>query len=237
MRTTKSPSRSWKSILVITTLALLPGETAGANGPKDSARTFALNSLSGLEVVSKGAEAATYRGRRVLRLLQSTEQDPTGQTLAIINGSDFKDGVIETELAGMPRTGAADSIRGFVGIAFRVQPHGAKYEAFYLRMTNGRSDDQVRRNHSAQYICEPDFPWERLRKENPGVYESYVDLEPGAWTRVKIVVAGTKASLYVNGSSQPCLVVNDLKLGETHGQIALWAGQDTDAYFSKLTVK
>jgi hypothetical protein len=35
---------------------------------------------------------------------------------------------------------------------------------------------------------------------------------------------------------QPCLIVNDLKLGETHGQVALWTGSNTEAYFSNLTV-
>jgi hypothetical protein len=51
------------------------------------------------------------------------------------------------------------------------------------------------------------------------------------------VVSGTKAQLYVNGADQPCLIVNDLKLGETHGQIALWAYGTTDGYFSNLKVK
>jgi hypothetical protein len=54
---------------------------------------------------------------------------------------------------------------------------------------------------------------------------------------MKIVVSGTKARLYVNGADQPCLIVNDLKLGERHGQIALWAHVATEAYFSNLTVK
>jgi len=39
----------------------------------------------------------------------------------------------------------------------------------------------------------------------------------------------------VNGGEQPCLIVNDLKLGETRGQIALWVGTDTEGYFSELT--
>jgi hypothetical protein len=86
-------------------------------------------------------------------------------------------------------------------------------------------------------VSEPDYPWDRLRKENPGVYESYVDLESGAWTKIKIVVAGTQARLYLNGADQPALVVNDLKLGETHGRVALWAHWTTDAYFSDLTIK
>lgn len=64
-----------------------------------------------------------------------------------------------------------------------------------------------------------------------------MDLEPGAWTRIRIVVAGTKARLYVNGADQPTLVVNDLKLGETREQVALWAHWSTDPYFSSLTIK
>jgi hypothetical protein len=88
-----------------------------------------------------------------------------------------------------------------------------------------------------QYDSLPDFPWFRLRKESPGVYESYTDLEAGAWTHMKIVVSGTKAALYVNGSEQPCLIVNDLKLGETHGQVGFWGEWSTDAYFSNLTIR
>jgi hypothetical protein len=128
-------------------------------------------------------------------------------------------------------------MRGFVGIAFRVQPHGSRFENLYLRPTNGRADDQVRRNHSVQYESMPDYPWYRLRKENPSMYESYADLEAGAWTELKIVVSGSKARLYVGGADEPCLIVNDLKLGAIHGQIALWSHSTTDAYFSDLRVK
>src|SRR5271154_4183203 len=132
--------------------------------------------------------------------------------------------------------GAPTDARGFIGVLFHVQDHGEKAENFYLRPTNGRADDQLRRNHSVQYESLPDFPWHRLRKENPGVYESYADLQAGAWTKMKIVVSGRKAQLYVNGGEQPCLIVNDLKLGATHGQIALWSHTTTDGYFSNLKV-
>jgi hypothetical protein len=87
-----------------------------------------------------------------------------------------------------------------------------------------------------QYEAIPDYPWHRLREEQPGVYESYADLDAGAWTKMKVEVAGTKAKLYVNGAEQPCLIVNDLKLGDSRGQIGLWAFVATDAYFSNLTV-
>ena len=39
---------------------------------------------------------------------------------------------------------------------------------------------------------------------------------------MKIEIAGTTARLYVNGTAQPGLIVNDLKLGKAHGQMALW---------------
>jgi hypothetical protein len=212
--------------------------------------TLRLDSMDGLDVlgirdagadpVKIQAEVADYRGRRAVRIINDDGPAGTvggGQILAIVKTSDFKDGAIEVDIAGIPRQGAKPSTRVFVGIAFRVQDHGSHYEAFYLRMTNGRAADQLQRNHSAQYASHPDFPWNRLREENPGVYESYVDLDAGAWTRIKIVVAGTKAQLYVNGAAQPCLIVNDLKLGETHGQVALWTGSDTEAYFSNLTIR
>jgi hypothetical protein len=85
-------------------------------------------------------------------------------------------------------------------------------------------------------VSEPDYPWQRLRTETPGVYESYVDLETGAWTHVRIEVTGVRARLYVNGAAQPALVVNDLKRGATAGAIGLWVGPGTEAYFRNLSV-
>jgi hypothetical protein len=197
-----------------------------------------LDSTDSLELVNAKAELVTYRGQRAVRLvpLPGRENSDDGM-LAILTGSDFKDGTIEVELAGTPRAGAPPDARGFIGVLFRVQDHGERAENFYLRPTNGRADDQLRRNHSAQYESSPDFPWFRPRKESPGQYESYVDLDAGAWTKMKIVVSGNGARLYVNGADQPCLIVNDLKLGGTRGQIALWAHVTTDGYFSNLAVK
>jgi hypothetical protein len=144
------------------------------------------------------------------------------------------DGVIEVALAGAPAPGAFGDARGFIGVAFRVQPSAAKFELLYLRPTNGRAEDQLRRNHSTQYSSFPDWPWQRTRQETPGLYESYVDLEPGVWTKVKIVLAGGKARLYVHGAEQPCLIVNDLKLSPAKGAIGLWTGPGTDGYFANL---
>jgi hypothetical protein len=181
------------------------------------------------------AEPVNYKGKKALRV---TDDIPPRQQdedrLVILNGAPFSDGAIELEVAGEPGPGAAGDARGFVGLAFRVASDISKFECFYLRPTNGRADDQVRRNHSAEYIAFPEFPWMRLRKEFPEKYESYVDLVPGEWTKVSIEVRGAKGRLFVHGNPQPTLVINDLKLNGTEGAIALWTGPGTVAHFANV---
>ncbi len=179
----------------------------------DVQKSIRLDSVQGLELINATAGIETLNGRRAVRLVRLPNHSEDDSLLAIIRDIDFKDGTIEIEVAGSPAKGTDAGNRGFIGLAFRVQDHGARSELFYLRPTNGRSDDQLRRNHTVQYQSSPDFPWSRLRKENPGVYESYADIQPAVWTRMKIEVSGAKARLYVNGADQPCLLVNDLKLG------------------------
>jgi len=221
---------------------LLGACAAGGRAGKPAAQCFPLDSLRGLEMHNIKGEVAEYRGRRAVRLVQDANTNAIvsmnmAESIAILDGTDFQNGTIEAELAGMPAAGSPADSRGFLGVAFRVAGHGEKFECFYLRPTNGRADDQLRRNHALQYISYPDFPWYKLRKENPGQYESYADMGSGEWTRIRIEVQGVKARLYVNGAAQPALIVNDLKLGESHGKIALWTTTDTDGYFSNLTVK
>ena len=175
-----------------------------------------------------------YKGRSAIQVIAKPDA-ANATSYALVKDASFRDGVIEVDLAGQPAAGAPAGARGFIGIAFRVQDDG-RYEYIYLRPTNGRADDQVRRNHSTQYSSYPDFDFARSRQEAPERYESYVDLEPGAWTKYKIEVEGRKARLYVHGAEQPCLVVNDLKLDPRDGGVALWVGPGTEGYFSKLKI-
>ncbi len=156
-------------------------------------------------------------------------------SMAIVKDAPFLDGVIEVELAGQPAQGAASGARGFIGIAFRIQGDGS-YEYIYLRPTNGRADDQVRRNHSTQYSAHPVFDFAKARAEAPEKYESYVDLEPGVWTKYRIEIEGRKARLFVHGAEQPCLIVDDMKLPPNAGAVALWVGPGTEGYFANLKI-
>lgn len=182
-----------------------------------------------------------YRGRAAMKLAprEGHERDQDQEMIALLTGSSFSNGTIEVDVAGARRagystTGDSTGFKGFIGVSFRVR--GDSAERFYLRPENARGNDQLFRNRSTQYEADPDYLWQRLRRESPGVYESYVDIEPGAWTKVKIEVDGTKARLYVNGASQPSLIVNDLKLGAGRGKVALWARISSEAYFSNLRI-
>jgi len=222
-------------LLAVLTLAL------GAGFRQVKPTTIPLDNPNELQPRHVKTEQVTYKGRKALRVADAAAAGVAdGIQLVILNQTEFQDGVIEIELTGEPSATAGGGARGFVGVAFRVKldaaKDAAKYECFYLRPTNGRADDQVRRNHSTQYISHPDFPWHRLRQEFPEKYESYVDLVPGEWTKVKIEVRGDKARLYVHDSPQPALVVNDLKQGPGQGQLALWVGAGTVAHFSNLRV-
>ena len=216
--------------------------------PSAQAKRYALESTKGLHLHNVVAEVTTLQGKKGLRMSTSDEalrqyqqmpreQQSRLEQLAVIEGLDFANGVIEAEIAGEPAPGAGEGVRGFVGIAFRLQNDMKTYDAFYLRPTNGRAEDQERRNHAVQYISQPDWPWFRLRKETPSRYEAYVDILPGVWTRVRIDVRGDRARLYVHGQQQPTLIVNDLKTGATgKGSVALWIGPGTIAHFRNLTV-
>jgi hypothetical protein len=229
--------------LVVLTALLFPCAASS-----QQARNYPLEAAQGLRLQNVVAEPATLDGKNGVRVTLSPEivrqfatmtpeQRNQVEPLALIEGSEFSNGVIEVEIAGMPSSDAIEGARGFVGIAFRLQPDLRTYDAFYLRPTNGRAEDQERRNHATQYISHPAWPWFRLRQESPGKYESYADLVPNVWTKVRIEVRGDRARLYVNGNPQPVLIVNDLKSGATaRGAVALWMGPGTVAHFRNLTV-
>lgn len=204
-------------------------------------QTYPLVSPRGLQLHGVVARAATLQNKKAIRVepdsvskAASSEPD----MLAIIEGLNFSNGIIKAEIAGMPAGDAGQAARGFVGIAFRVSSDGTTYDAFYLRPTNGRANDQERRNHAAQYISHPSWPWNRLRQETPSRYEAYVDVQPNEWTRIKIEVQGTQARLYVHDQAQPTLIVNDVKTGANGtGAVALWIGSGTVGHFRNLRVE
>jgi hypothetical protein len=176
-----------------------------------------------------------------LRMPSSSYQDPAKEQLADRDFMawlpvDFGDGVIEVDVASDLAPDAPAFARGFIGVAYRIDAKG-RFENLYLRPTNSTADDQVRRNHTIQYAAYPDFRFDRLRQQSPEKYETYADIALGRWIHIKLVVAGTRTELYLDGAARPAFIVKDMKLAAgQRGGVGIWIESATVAHFRNLRI-
>jgi hypothetical protein len=236
--------KSWPAAEAI---LLLTVACSGLHAQASKVRTFPLSGAQDLDARNVKLEPAEYKGRKAIRItlpvpppIPAAGPPPAPVPhFTFLRGVDFADGTIEVDVAakiiGTAPPGSPPP-PGFIGIAFRARSDANHYELFYLRPGNSISPDQVRRNHSVQYMSVPDFDWSKLRWRWPSVYEAYADLEPEAWTRMKIEVAGRQAKLYVNSAPRPALVVDGLKGEDLTGGIGFWASGGQENYFSNVRI-
>ena len=195
-------------------------------------QNFALIDPNDLVVTGGKAETAEYQGRKAVRLTTQSSEEVFG----FLKGTQIEDGTIEADIAMKRTTPPGVRMPGFIGIAFRARTDASHYDMFYLRPWNSHADDQAMRNHSVQYVAAPGFDWYKLRREWPWIYESYTDLQPEGWNKIKIEVHGRIAKLYVNGSENPSLIVDGMKGEDLQGGVALWGYSGEEAYFSNVKV-
>ena len=72
--------------------------------------TFNLDPISKMELYNVSASRVSYRGKPALRLIEQ-EDGKESHSIAVISDSIFKNGVIETEIAGSLRADAPESMR------------------------------------------------------------------------------------------------------------------------------
>ena len=191
-----------------------------------------------LEAINSSMSIEKLMGKETIKVIQdSTVTKANEPTYVRIKGVEFRNGTIEVKVLSKLLPNAPASARGFIGIAFRVSDSNSKFECIYIRPTNGRANDQIRRNHSIQYFSYPDYTFDRLRKEAPEMYESYADMGLNEWIKLKIVVKDLQAKLFINDNKQPSLIVSDLKHGaNSSGAIALWVDSGTEGFFSDVKI-
>lgn len=176
-------------------------------------------------------------GIKVLKVVKdSTVKKVDEATFVRIKDLDFQNGVIEVKVLSSLLKTASPFDRGFIGVAYRINADNSKFDCIYIRPTNGRADDQVRRNHSIQYFSYPDFKFNRLRKEKPEMYESYADMGLNEWIKIKIVVKGTQSKLFLNDNKQASLIVNESLGNNSTGALGLFVDVGTEGYFRDLKV-
>ncbi|WP_233570019.1 hypothetical protein [Aerococcus agrisoli] len=178
-------------------------------------------------------------GAEVVRVVKDKSVEAFDEaTFARINDVHFHNGVIKVKVLSRLLPDAPDFSRGFIGIAFRINDSNDQFEGLYIRPTNGRCDDQSRRNSATQYFSYPDYKFDRFRAENPKKYESYADMGLDEWIDLKIEVDEDHAKFFVNQAEQPVLIVNDLKLGpNAEGGVGLWVDVGAEGFFKDLQIE
>jgi hypothetical protein len=180
----------------------------------------------GWKVVNRCVTSFEDGGRKAVRF-----DERAGQGLAWLEGITFAEGTIEFDVRGRDV-----EQKSFVGIAF----HGADdqaFEAVYFRPFNFKSDDTAKAGHAVQYVSHPEFTWQKLRAERPGLYEKPIKPapDPDGWFHVRIVIASTKVRVYVDDFPEPCLEVEKLGVRE-EGMIGLFAGNGSGGDFADLEI-
>jgi hypothetical protein len=144
--------------------------------------------------------------------------------LALVQHLKFSEGTLEIELRGAGKQEAS-----FLGLAFGAED-AKTFEAVYFRPFRFADDDADARRHSVQYVAWPEYTWERLRKDKPGVYEAAIEPvpDPAGWFQARIEVTTQTVSVSVDGSTHPCLVVD--RLGHREGDVGLWVDSMPGAF-------
>lgn len=193
------------------------------------------------EPVHVSIKETVLDGEQVLRVVKSEKiMEFDENTYAKIIDSNFHNGVIEVKMLSRLLPDAPDFARGFIGIAYRISDDDTKFESFYVRPTNGRIEDPVRKARGCQYFSYPKYTFAYFRDNNISNYEAPADIGLDEWITLRAVIHGESAEFYLNGDKKPTLIVTDMKHGVNQtGQIGLFVDIGTEAFFKdfKITIK
>ncbi|MFC1639534.1 hypothetical protein ACFL3B_02070 [Gemmatimonadota bacterium] len=155
-----------------------------------------------------------------------------GSGAAWLDGVEFENGTIQVRIRGKNSPGLS-----FVGVAFRGVDDET-YDAVYFRPFNFVGDNDLSRSHMVQYVSHPENTWSRLREEHADVYENALidPPNPDEFFTARIVVTKPEVRVYVEGDTEPSLVVSELT-ARTGGRIGLWMGNNSDGSFAELVIR
>jgi hypothetical protein len=187
------------------------------------------------------ASVVQLNGEEVLRVVRDMETFPIEKgvdepTFVKLTDFNLENGSVEVKVLSRLLPNAPAFARGFIGLAYRINTDNSAYESIYIRPTNGRAEDQIRRNHSIQYYSYPDYKFDRLRKEFPEQFETYADMGLDEWITMRIEFKDKSAKLYLNGQEQPAFLVKEMLGSSKTGSIGLWVEVGTEGFFKELKI-
>ena len=190
------------------------------------------------EQVNVNAKLTTLKKDIVLRVVKSNKiMEFDENTYAQVTNFSFHNGIIEVKMLSRLLSNAPNFARGFIGIAFRINDGDSKFESFYIRPTNGHSEDPIRKNRAVQYFSYPNYTFEYFRNLNIADYEGPADIQLNEWITLKAIIQESRGEFYLNNNETPSLVVENMKLGEAaSGSIGLFVDIGTEAFFKDLKI-
>ena len=99
------------------------------------------------------------------------------------------------------------------------------------------SRDQWIRNHSVQYISYPNYKFDDLRKLKEFKYEGSAPIAMNEWIKMKLVINGKEATLYIDDIKHEVFSVDELLGKNQKGSIGLYVDIGTIGYFRNLKVQ
>lgn len=197
-----------------------------------------MNEATKMKAVHTSAEWVKLDDEPVLRVVKKDKlMEFDENTYVKLVDSSFQNGVIEVKMLSRLLPDAPDFARGFIGIAFRINEEDTAFESFYVRPTNGRIADPVRKNRGVQYFSYPTYTFAYFRNLGITEFEGPADIGLDEWISLKAVVDGPRGEFYLNGEKEPILVVENMKHGGgAKGAIGLFVDIGTEAFFKDLTV-
>jgi hypothetical protein len=123
-----------------------------------------------------------------------------------------------------------------VGIAFNIQ-NDSTYEAIYFRPFNFHSPEEIRRQHSMQYIHHPDYGLRKLRAEQEGVFEAeYFNApNPDDWFSIRLDIGNEFVEVFDAGSGKSLMRVKRLT-APLSPRIGFWTGHNSIGSFKNLRI-
>jgi hypothetical protein len=187
------------------------------------------------------ASEVQLNGEEVLRVVRDMDSFPFEKgvdepTFVKLTDLDLENGSVGVKVLSRLLPNAPAFSRGFIGLAYRINDDNSAYESIYIRPTNGRAEDQIRRNHSIQYYAYPEYKFDRLRKEFPEQFETYADMGLDEWITMRIEFDGKSAKLFLNGQEQPAFLVKEMLGSSKTGSIGLWVEVGTEGFFKELKI-
>lgn len=108
----------------------------------------------------------------------------------------------------------------------------------YFRPFNFQSEEQIKREHSVQYISPPKHEWKFLRTNFGGQYEAEFPRKPAPddWFGVRIKIDVDRVYVHDTESQTELLNIERLEK-QISDKIGLWAGNNSKGEFKNLKIR